>query len=268
MDAYAEYLIGEGLSAQTVRNYVAKLRRAIEWAEGTGADLDALAPSEAQQLADLWPKRNSSRRQLRSALRHYWNWKGIQGPDKAIRVPPPPTPKWRGLEDEQVKDLLRAASVDWPRGGVIYLGLYLGLRRAEIATLRWGDFDHAMEWVTIVGKGDRTRHLPIHPKLRAFLLPQKWPGEYVFPGRLGGHVTLTTINNWVEHMGRQAGIGHLHPHQLRHTSGGKINDETGDIYAAQHWLGHVQVETTMVYTRLKDARMIAAMRELDWEDVA
>jgi integrase/recombinase XerC len=142
------------------------------------------------------------------------------------------------------------------------------MRRHEIGHLRWADFEGDLEWVTIHGKGDRIRHLPVHPECAAFLRPQRWPVEYVFPGRLGGHITLTTINNWVDHMGVQAGLGHIHPHQLRHTAGGKINDETEDIYVAQTWLGHVQVETTMVYTRMRNERLKNAMNKLDWRNEA
>lgn len=265
LDGYQEYLIGQGLSASTVRNYSGKIRRAIEWAAENGTSLDRLKPSEARALGELWPKRNASRRQLRAALIHYWAMVGVAGPVKAIPVPARPRSRWRGLEDDQVVRLLEVARADWPRGGVIYLGLYLGLRREEIATLRWADFDPDLSWVTITGKGDRTRHLPVHDRLREVLRPQRWPGEWVFPGRLGGHISLTTVNNWVAAMAAEAGLGHLHPHQLRHTSGGKVNDETSDIYAAQGWLGHVRVETTQVYTRLESKRLVRAMESLDWE---
>lgn len=266
MNDYREYLIGRGLSANTVRNYEGKLRRAAGWAEEHNTDLADLKPSEVVAITELWPRKHSSRRQLRSALVHYWEMLGVTGPVRAIRVPGRPRPRWRGLEDDAVCSLLEIARVDWPRGAVVYLGLYLGLRREKIATLRWRDFDADLGWVSITGKQDRTRSLPVHPRLQAILRPNRWPGEFVFPGRLGGHVSLTTINNWISQMGTEAGIGHIYPHQLRHTSGGKVNDETGDIYAAQGWLGHARVETTQTYTRLESKRLERAMRVLDWED--
>ena len=266
MDAYREYLIGLGLTPKTVRTYELKFIRAQRWAEEQDVDLRKLKPSQAAELAKVWPFTHSSRRQLRSALVHYWHMCDVDGPARAIRVPKPPRPRWRGLEDDQTLRLLRTAVSEWPVGGVIYLGVYLGMRREEIATLRWDDFDDDLGWVRITGKQDRTRDLPVHPRVRAVLSPHKWPGEYVFPGRLGGHVSLTTINNWIAAVGKKAELGHIHPHQLRHTSGGKVYDTTHDVYMARDWLGHVEVKTTQTYTRVHSDRLVAGMESLDWED--
>lgn len=268
---YHEYLVGLGLKPRTIRAYELKIAAATGWAAEGGLELcDLSAVAIAELTEALVPKTNSSRRQLRSALIHYWEMREARAHYRAVYVPPRPTPRWRGLEDDDVKKLMAVARGDWPRGGVIYLGLYLGLRREEIATLRWADFDHDLSWVRIVGKQDRTRHLPVHPRLQTMLAGARWPGEWVFPGRLGGHVSLTTINNWVGVLGREAGLGHLHPHQLRHTAGAHINDTTRDIHAAQQWLGHARVETTQVYTRVTKDRLLDAMRTMNsWEpDIA
>lgn len=266
MDDYREYLIGLSLSPKTVGIYCNVLSKAAAWCDAHHLDLRSLKPSQAAELAGLWPKSHSARSQLRSALRHYWDLCQVVGPSGAVKVPPKPQGRWKGLEDDQVRTLLDVARGDWPRGGVVYIGIYLGLRREEIAKLRWADFDISMTWVTIMGKGDRVRDIPVHSKLKDLLLAHRWPGEWVFPGRLGGHVTSTTVSNWISELGHAAGLGHIHPHQLRYTSGGKVNDETLDVYAAQAWLGHANVATTQIYTRVKSARLIRAMRTLDWED--
>lgn len=263
LEEFREYLIGLGFSPATVRNYVMRMKQAFTWAAHTGTDLLDLRPSEASDLAQTVPRSNASQRQLRVTVQHYWDLHGVEGPAKAFRVPPRPTPRWKGLNDDQVIALKETARPDWPRGGVIYLALYLGLRREEIATLRWNDFEPDLSWVRIMGKGERTRFLPVHPNLQRKLAAARWPGEYVFPGRLGGHITPATINNWVAQMGELAGIGHLHPHQLRHTAGGKVNDATRDIYAAQGWLGHAQVQTTEVYSHLSSKRLVEAMHTFD-----
>lgn len=263
---YREYLLGLGLADKTVKAYGQQVERAKRWTDAHNVKLMMLTPSQTREMADTWPRSNASRRQVRAALRHYWTMHGVAGPLDAIRVPKRPKPRWRGLEDDQVRQLLATARADWPRGGAVYLGAYLALRREEIATLRWADFDDDLGWVTILGKGDRTRYLPVHPALQSVLRPQRWPGEFVFPGRLGGHVTLATINKWISEMGVAAGIGHIYPHRLRHTSGGKVNTETRDIYAAQGWLGHADVSTTEGYSRLDADRLVASMWALDWED--
>lgn len=267
MDSYIEYLTALGRSEKTIKIYTRAVRRALDLAAERDVDLLDVRPSEMRALSAEWRNSWSIRSQLRSALMHYWNMHEVAGPSGAINVPSQPSARWKGLEDEETKRLLAVARVAWPRGGVVYLGLYLGLRRGEIAALRWDCFDENLGWATITGKGDRTRYLPVHPRLREMLAAHRWPNEYVFPGRqAGSHITPTTVSNWVAELGVEAGIGKLHPHQLRHTAGGKINDQTHDIYTTQAFLGHARIQTTLTYTRLKTDRLRRAIHELDWED--
>lgn len=263
---YREHLLTLGLSEKTVRAYSSQIRRAVQWSADNGVDLCAPTAEQLRALADTWPKSNASRRQLRSALRHWWAMHEVRAPEHAIRVPKRPRGRWRGIEDADARALLRAARTDWPRGGAVYLALYLGLRREEIATLRWSDFDPDMSWVTIHGKMDRTRYLPVHPRLQAFLKPNRWPTEFVFPGRLGGHITPTTVNKWISELAEEEAGLTLTPHQLRHTSGGRVNDQTRDIHVAQIWLGHADVSTTQIYTRVAHDRLLGAMQMLNWEN--
>lgn len=269
-DEYIEYLTALGFTAKTIRNYTLKMAFAFRWCRERGLDPLELKPTQAAAMANEFPNSMASRSQLRAALIHFWDCHDVVGPVKAIRLPKQRkhTRRWKGLEDDQVKALLDVSRGDWPRGAVIYLGLYLALRREEIATLRWRDFDHDLEWVRITGKGDRIRDLPVHPKLQEMLRPNRWPGEWVFPGRLANanHVSLTTISNWVSEMAQKAGIGHVHPHQLRYTAAGKVNDELRDIYAAKTFLGHVHVHTTEIYTRVKSDRLRDSLGALNWED--
>lgn len=266
IDEYREYLYGLGRKPKTVRNYAMKVEAALEWCDRHGMDLRHLRPSQMRELAGEWPNTYSTRGQLRCALIHFWDMCDVPGVVASIPVPPQPPSSWRGIEDEDTKRLLAAARGDWPRGAVIYLGVYLGMRREEIATLRWSTFDADLRWVRIQGKGDRVRRLPVHPKLAEILKPNRWPGEWVFPGRLGGHVSSTTISNWVAEIAERAGLGHLTPHQLRHISGGKVYEETDDIYVAKAWLGHASVKTTQTYVPMKARRLLKAMESFDWED--
>lgn len=263
---YREYLIGLGLSTTTVKAYGHYLDRAKRWAHEHGADLLALTPSQARTLGDTFPKTHASRRPLRVALRHFWTMHGTTGPEQAIIVPKRPRGVFRGMTDTAAAALLEAARTDWPRGAAVYVGVYQGLRRETIASLRWGDFDEPMEWLTVLTKGNTTHRLPVHPRVRTALLPHRWPGEWVFPGRFGGHVTPATINNWIVSLAKEAGVGHLTPHQMRHTAGGKVYRETGNIYLAAAWLGHAHISTTQIYTEVDDAMLASAMDALDWED--
>src|SRR5690606_3292761 len=139
---YREYLIGRGMSDNTVRAYVSHVERSRKWCATNNVDLCNMRPSQMRDLADQFKRSSAVRGQLRAALKHYWDLMDTTGPARAIDVPTPPRGQWRGLEDPWVVKLLAYARDDWPRGGVVYVGVYLGIRRTEIASLRWDAFDH------------------------------------------------------------------------------------------------------------------------------
>lgn len=268
MDTYQQYLYGRGLAQNTIRNYLYHIDRAGEYATRNGYDLANLKPSEARDLAEAWPRSAASRRQLRVALQHYWRWLHVDGPIDSIRVPKRPVPAFRGIPEDQTRRLLNLARTDWPRGGSVYIGIYLGIRRQDIASLKWTDFHSDFTWVRFhEAKNDRYRELPVHPRLKEALTPHVWPGDWVFPARLSyGHVATTTLNNWASQICQEAGIGHVTPHQFRHTCGGRVYEETGDINLAMEWLGHMDISTTRIYTKVGNKQLMAGMASLNWED--
>lgn len=268
IDSYREYLYSVGLSEQTIRNYTSVITRVEAWCRTLGYNILALRPSEMRAVAANFVESPSVRGQLRSALQHYWTYHDVTGPAGSILIPSAVKPKWRGIEDDETQILLEEASKHWPAGGAVYLGVYLGLRRAEIASLRWSDFRDEFTWVRVMGKGSKLRDIPVHPFLRDFLLPQQWPGEWVFPARIGkGHVHPNTVIDWVAEVSLAAGLPRLTPHQLRHVSGGKVLFETGELRTAQEWLGHSRSTTTEIYTRTTKHQLLAAMAALDWQGV-
>lgn len=240
---------------------------ASDWCDSRGYRLTTLTPSQASELARQFPNTASSRRQLRTALKHYWEMLGVTGPAKAIRVPPKPTPRWRGLEPEDAGRLVKAA-VGWhPAGTAVLMGMYLALRREEIAIARWDRFDEFFTWYTVTGKGDRTDSLPVHAMLRDQLDSARLlvKGEWLFPGARGrSHVTPMTVSNWTDEVARAAGIGHVHPHQMRHTAIALVNDTTGDLRTAQVFARHRRLESTQIYTRTTAEKLERAVEALDY----
>src|SRR5690606_33911912 len=106
---YRDHLLGQGLSDKTVRVYVTRVEQAAGWCDQHGVHLVSLGASDAAEMATMFPSSASSRRQLRTALKHYWEMLDVKGPVKAIRVPPQPTPRWRGLEPDEAARLVKAA---------------------------------------------------------------------------------------------------------------------------------------------------------------
>lgn len=140
---------------------------------------------------------------------------------------------------------------------MVALGLYAGLRCAEIAALCAEDvWLHQDEPVLVVrdGKGGKDRVVPISGELRAVLgsLPTSGP---LFPGRDGRRpVTSGTVSARIRRHLARAGIDGT-PHQLRHTFGTAVaRNSGGDVVLTASWMGHGSTDTTMGYIRLTAGR--------------
>jgi integrase len=265
-DGFTDLMISAGYARKTCLVYRTPLVRA----EAAGVDVDDVGPRELRDYADTLPHTRSSRALLRSALGCYWSLTGRHdGPLGAVRVPRQRQMKCRALDEEIAARLAVAARARKDRKGLaVLLGLYSGMRRNEIATLRWGDI--ADGWVTIIGKGDREREFPLHPYIVEALEGRREEFrrsgsaslrrlEYVFPGRAGGPQNPTTIWVWVREVAEDAGLGPVPTHVLRHTALATSLDTTGDLRAVQELAGHASPETTAGYTRATRRRLQAAV---------
>ncbi len=263
---YTEYLTGVGLSGKSIRLYVKHVEKAERWFRlHTHTSLHWAGPKEIRRYAETLPASNSTRTQARAAFRHYWEWKGrTDTPHGAIRVPSAPEMVCRAIDETQVRDLVKVSLGWWPKGTVVLCGLYLALRRFEIAQMEWSRFDNAMEWYTVTGKGDKTATLPVHPNLRAELEPRRGRG-WVFPGRFPGrHITPNTVWSWTAEVGEYAGIADLEPHELRHTALATANDNTGNLRSVQTFARHSKPQTTSGYTRTTTQRLREVSDSLDY----
>lgn len=245
---FRDYLLGQGLSPRTINIYVRLILAAQQHVE-----LGTVTATLLHEYASRLPFSHSLRGQFASACRHYWEMIGRHdGPVKAIRVPPQPEMVCQAVEDHQARDLVKVALGWYPEGLAVLFGMYLALRRAEIATAEWRRFSKDYEWYTVTGKGDKTATLPVNPILASEL---KGGAGFVFPGRYGGHVSPATIWEWTKIVGRAVGIEDLRTHQLRHTALTVANDTTGDLRAVQTFARHSKPSTTAGYTRTKAQRL-------------
>jgi integrase len=261
---YVEWLLAHGLEDSTVNVYRGRLAQAETLACGQGWDLRRLDASQLQWLAGQFPQTRSTLGQVKAALIHYWNLEGSTAPTGAIRLPKRVgVEDYRGLEDVDACQLDLTARGRAPDGLAVLMGLYLALRRGEMARLRWEDFDDDMEWVDVFGKGSRRRLLPVHPILRGEL--ERGRG-WVFPGRdHQRHAHTGTVYNWIHRVSVDAGIGEVNPHALRHTCLTRMYEETDDVRLVQLFAGHADPATTARYTRVSRRRLQAGIAAVDYQ---
>lgn len=253
-----------GLNAKSIRQYCAYLWRAEQWCIHQGIELETIDGDALEKFAESIPRSTSSRRGLHSALGHYFRaLKRTDPPLWAVRVPRKKRMIARPLEPAEVRKLMAVVREDGgPRGLAIMLGLFLGLRRFEIAKVRYRDFNGG--WLEVIGKGDLPARLPVHPEVTRYLdrVP-RGTSEFVFPARNGaGPVNPTTVWTWVISAAEEAGIEGLTTHRLRHTCLTYANDATRDLRAVQEFARHERPETTAGYTRASADRLLEIMRAL------
>lgn len=247
VDSYREYLLGRGLTTQTVRDYERELRGIVTWLEHRDLGLHDVVPSQLGDYARTRPNTYGCRAQLRRALAHWWEWQGITGWPDAIPVPTPKPMISQALDPEDSASLKETARGWWRPGTAVLVGLYLGLRNAEIAGMQWESFDDE-GWVTIVGKGLKTRTVAVPPIIAEELDGRRNGTPWVFEGYKGSHVSGSTILKWTHQVADAADIEvNVWTHRLRHTAIRTALDRTKNLRAVQYWAGHSKPETTAGY---------------------
>jgi integrase/recombinase XerC len=134
-----------------------------------------------------------------------------------------------------------------------------GLRLAELVGLDLTDLDLGDRTVRVLGKGSKTRVVPVgRHAVRAL---GTWlhdraalavPGETaVFVGRSGRRLGVRAVQQRIDRAARRQGIDlKVHPHLFRHSFATHLLESSGDLRGVQELLGHSDISTTQVYTHL------------------
>jgi integrase len=138
-----------------------------------------------------------------------------------------------------------------------------GLRASEAVDARWTDFD-------LDGQGAKTYHVrrlkgskdSLHTlerdevvALRKLRASQEPGTMHLFLSERGSPLSADMINRIVERAGEAVGLGHCHPHMLRHSAGHMLANLGTDTRAIQDYLGHRNIQHTVRYTELSQQRL-------------
>lgn len=150
-----------------------------------------------------------------------------------------------------------------------------GLRVSEVAHLKVGDIDSKRMLIRVErGKGRKDRNAMLSPQLlellrlwwrearrRSVILPHGW----LFPGRsYTDPISTRQLNRAVHEAAEVAGIRkRVHPHMLRHSFATHLLEQDVDIRVIQVLLGHSQLETTALYTKVATRVIHAVTSPLD-----
>jgi integrase/recombinase XerC len=272
IDRFIRHLAGERrLSGHTSLNYRRDLRSLVKWCDAQSLtqwrDLDGQhirTFAARSHAAGLGPR--SVQRRL-SAVRSFFNYLIREGELKSnpgidVRAPKAARRLPTTLDADQVARLLDAPSDD-AHGvrdhAMMELFYSSGLRLAELVGLDLGDVDLRDRTVRVLGKGRKSRIVPLGRKAAAAL--QRWLSERsaaaaigemaLFIGRGGRRISHRSVQQRVAARARQQGLAvPVHPHLFRHSFASHLLESSQDLRAVQELLGHADISTTQVYTHL------------------
>ncbi len=178
-----------------------------------------------------------------------------------------PLPK--ALDREEIENLLTciesSSDIRSERDSAFVNLLYSsGLRISEALSLSWRDIDEQREVLRVHGKGAKERFVP-YSERSARALKRYHTGTWKlwnkrFPKNDKIFITprsssLTRMGAWknLSHWSQKAGLGHIHPHILRHSFATHLLAGGADVRIVQSLLGHTSLNTTERYLKIDDA---------------
>lgn len=188
-------------------------------------------------------------------------------------------PAGRALTHEESRALLEDCEDDTPIGrrDALVLGLMLGcgLRRSEVASLRWDDYDQASSSFTVVGKGDKERRVFLPQAVRILLERYIVDVRGVEPGHLFGRMYKngridcsnpldpSTIGRITAGRMASANDAPASAHDLRRTFATRLLSKNVDIVTVKNLMGHASITTTALYDRRGEDAMKEAVEEVE-----
>lgn len=212
-----------------------------------------------------------------SGWRGFYTWLGREGlvasnPVQDLRAPKAAKPLPKALSVDEAVQLAAFQGADGEdpalqaRDQCITELLYgCGLRIGELTGLDVVASSQASGWIDlqaaeahVLGKGSKRRSVPVGSKaleaLQAWLAARSaWARDdaALFISQRGTRLTPQHIRVRLKQRSLQAGLATpVHPHMLRHSFASHVLQSSGDLRAVQELLGHANITTTQVYTRL------------------
>lgn len=293
IDGYLDHVAVErGLAANTVAAYRRDLARYLRWCQSRGIEsMGDVGPLEVGEFAGSLRRTENGEAALAAssaarvvvAVRSFHRFAALEGwtdDDPAADVTPPTIARRlpKALPYSSVEKLIESsgdpATAVGSRDRALVEFLYgTGTRISEVIALDVDDVDLEAGLVTVTGKGDKQRRLPIGAAaiaaLEAYLVrgrPElaqapvasggargraaaRGPGPALFLGVRGRRLSRQGAWQVVREAAEAADLGgHVGPHTLRHSYATHLMEGGADVRVVQELLGHSSVTTTQIYT--------------------
>lgn len=291
VEDFLQYLRNErGQSGQTQKTYAALLGEFVQWANTSGIQdwkqvtlTHLMDYIQQERQRSLKPPFDKPGRILGAetvyleiaALRAFYKYceaehllpeniaENLSLPRRWKRLP-------KALTSDEIQSLLQAISPETPSvccdQAALELAYASGLRLAELRSIRLEQLHLEAGFVTVIGKGNKERVVPVGRKAvealrhyldtaRPGLVHPKSPAN-VFLTQRGTAFAAPTLWLRIKKRARLAGISrNITPHMLRHSFATHLLEHGADLRVIQELLGHANISTTEIYTHVEGARL-------------
>lgn len=265
---YEYYLKIEcAMSPNTVASYISDL---TAFFSAVGKEPKDVVPEDIiSYFAETTALSKRSQARVLSSLHSFYKWMIMEGemtdnPSDAIEAPKLGKYLPAVLSVEEVERLIAAVDLDsafGKRDRAMLETLYgLGLRVSELISLRISSIWTEQGFVSVIGKGDKQRLVPLggmaRDAIRDYLevrgpAADRESSDILFLNRFGRALTRIAVFKMIKAYAVKAGISkEISPHTLRHSFATHLIENGADLRAVQEMLGHESILTTEIYTHI------------------
>jgi integrase/recombinase XerD len=278
IDGFLNYLrVERGLSANSLSAYRNDLAKLVSFADTLGKNVRSLEAGDLSTFARYLGSRRLGPRSIARAfvavrgLYKYLLQDGHLKADPSVNLESPK--QWQTLPhflaSEEVDKLLAAPDPSSALGlrdkAMLEILYATGLRVSELVRLTAGNVNLDLGFVTVIGKGDKERVVPLgrsaiewtmkYLRIRRRLVGEAKRARTLFVTERGDALTRQAFWRIIVTYGERASIGHITPHVLRHSFATHLLENGADLRSVQMMLGHSDISTTQIYTHITNERL-------------
>ena len=276
IDGYLRHLgLERRLSPHTASNYARDLRALADYAERGNLDWQGIDSQHVRVFAarahagGLGPRSVQRRLSAARGFFHYLMREGVLKSNPAIDIRAPKAAKRLPgtLDADQLNHLLDIPPEDALAvrdRAIMELFYSSGLRLSELVGLDIANLDLPDRTVRVLGKGSKTRIVPVGRKADSAL--RAWLKERValagveelalFVGQNGTRLKHRAVQLRIAYWAKRKGLpSRVYPHLFRHSFATHLLESSKDLRGVQELLGHADISTTQIYTHLDFAHL-------------
>lgn len=251
-----------GMSDLTQRNYCFFVSKLLEFCNKKPSQL---SEEDAKAfLASLFDKKARGTISLAASSLKFFYSEILGRPFLKVKLPKKERMLPKVLTKEEVDKIILGAETEKSEI-IVRMLYYTGLRVSELVNLKRKDINFEIGQGIIKGKGSKQRQIFLTPKLIEKLNKffEKYP-DYEYILSKDKPLTPRNIQKIVEKIAKKQGIQKkVTPHTFRHSYATHLLEDGTDIRTIQALLGHENLQTTQIYTKVTDALYKKAKLSID-----